>query len=245
MGHTIVAHALYATNQKDYNLDNCFSVTGNAHSMTESDSDILIADHYYHHSLNRLDDIKCILHLESDDKFKILQFKMVHSKLHEQYPTRLDPMHCTENVKANPESSFLEILTIGYYEVLISTTEYNVPTYFLSDYIGGNLDVLQDVVCSTLGWTWDDARSDQFRSQMLEVNEPYFLWLADFDKNFNAVLNSEITLIVIDEWEKALLIAWLCVHYSIHPSDLRWNDYSFFENTIPSLIDQFKEYKNE
>jgi len=84
MGNTVLAHVLFSCNKVKLNLDNFFSVTGNSHNINQFNTTKLKAKH-----LLELPDknSKCILQLNSDNWFHVLQYKFRYAKWCNEVPT--------------------------------------------------------------------------------------------------------------------------------------------------------------
>jgi hypothetical protein len=85
MGHTVLAHVLYASNSKDLDLDTFFSATGDAHKIVYYNDTEITADHLQE---TPNENLKCIIELVSDNWFQVLKFKMSYTKWHNDFPTR-------------------------------------------------------------------------------------------------------------------------------------------------------------
>jgi hypothetical protein len=86
MGNTVLAHVFYSCGQKELDLKNFFSDTGNSHKIVKLN---LIDDELtaYHLVEFPNSDLKCILQLRSDEWFHILQFRMSYFKSYNSVPT--------------------------------------------------------------------------------------------------------------------------------------------------------------
>ena len=85
MGNTVLAHVLYATNSKDFDLDTFFSSTGDAHNVKLKNYTDLTATHLQEYPNKNL---KCIIELVSNNWYEVLRFKMCYSKWYNDFPTR-------------------------------------------------------------------------------------------------------------------------------------------------------------
>lgn len=83
MGNTILAHVLFSCNQVNLNLDKFFSVTGHSHNINHYNKTNFTAKH-----LKELPDdtVKCILQLQSDGWFRVLQYKLSYCKWFNDVP---------------------------------------------------------------------------------------------------------------------------------------------------------------
>jgi len=85
MGNTVLAHVLYASNSKDFDLNTFFSKTGNAHKVALYNKTNLTAKHLQEYPDNNL---KCVIELVSDNWYRVLRFKMSYSKWYKDVPTQ-------------------------------------------------------------------------------------------------------------------------------------------------------------
>jgi hypothetical protein len=83
MGHTILAHILFATQQIDFELDSFFSESGDAHQIDKLNNTLLTAHHLIE-SPNRA--YECVLQIVSVDWFDILKTKMSYDKWFKSFP---------------------------------------------------------------------------------------------------------------------------------------------------------------
>jgi hypothetical protein len=84
MGNTILAHALFACNQINIDLDKFFSSTGDAHQIKKLNSTNLTAEHLIEHPNN---DVQCILEVICQDWWEVLRLKLSYSKWTKTVPT--------------------------------------------------------------------------------------------------------------------------------------------------------------
>ena len=84
MGNTVLAHVLFSSNQAKLDLDNFFSDTGNSHNINHVNTTKLKAKHLIEFPN---ENAKCILQLNSDNWFHILQHKFSYAKWYNEVPT--------------------------------------------------------------------------------------------------------------------------------------------------------------
>jgi hypothetical protein len=77
MGNTILAHALFACNQIDFDLDKFFSSTGDAHQIKNLNTTNLTAEHLIEYPNN---DVQCVLEVHCQDWWEVLRLKLSYSK---------------------------------------------------------------------------------------------------------------------------------------------------------------------
>jgi len=83
MGNTVLAHVLFSCNKTKLDLDNFFSVTGNSHNISQFNTTELRATHLIEFPD---ENAKCILQLNSDGWFHILQHKFSYAKWRNEVP---------------------------------------------------------------------------------------------------------------------------------------------------------------
>jgi hypothetical protein len=77
MGNTILAHALFACNQVDLDLNNFFSSTGNSHAIDKINKSNLIA----HHLIEFPDSsLTCVAQVVCQDWWEVLRLKLSYAK---------------------------------------------------------------------------------------------------------------------------------------------------------------------
>lgn len=84
MGNTILAHALFACNQIQIDLDTFFSKTGDSHQIRKINSTSLTAEHLIEHPNSNL---QCILEVICQGWWEALRLKMSYSKWTKEVPT--------------------------------------------------------------------------------------------------------------------------------------------------------------
>jgi len=100
MGNTILAHVLYSSNIKDFDLDTFFSETGNSHKIVLLNDTNLIAEHLQESPDNNLE---CVIELVSTGWYEILRYKMSYSKWHNDFPTRTNYKNFFKNVQVDTQ----------------------------------------------------------------------------------------------------------------------------------------------
>lgn len=135
------------------------------------------------------------------------------------------------------EHNLAEWLTVCYYDQFSNTVASNFldsKTLQLQDYLDGNYSALQEVCTEILGWQWDNVRSNTFHQQAMTANTPYFVWLDNIKAAASFVLNNCPFEFVLDTWEQALIIAYLCNQIGFNPKQIKWNniDCKVYKNNL-------------
>lgn len=102
MGNTVLAHVLYASNIKDFDLETFFSITGNAHKIKLKNYTDLTAAHLQEYPDRNL---KCVIELVSDQWYEVLRFKMSYSKWHKDFPTRHNYKNFFKDIQINTQGN--------------------------------------------------------------------------------------------------------------------------------------------
>jgi len=84
MGNTILAHALFACNHVDLNLENFFSSTGDSHKINQLNQTNLTAAHLIEFPN---DNVQCILKIICQEWWEVLRLKLSYSKWTKAVPT--------------------------------------------------------------------------------------------------------------------------------------------------------------
>lgn len=84
LGNTILAHVLFASQQVELDLDNFFSLSGDAHGIQPINNTNLTVAHLLEHPNDKF---TCVLQLTSQGWTEILRTKMSYSKWMKDYPT--------------------------------------------------------------------------------------------------------------------------------------------------------------
>jgi hypothetical protein len=268
MGNTILAHVLYSCGKVELNLENFFSVSGNAHDISKVNHTEFTARHLVEYPNLAA---QCILQLRSDEWFFVLQHRMSYYKWHNDVPGLLNwdkffkreitseddwpryynavrepdwpecrsfdeidmlPEFMQQEIRSTyqqpkrtltTESDLLEFLTQTYFDMFTQLYHptFDAPVYKLSNYFIKKTQELENV-SNQLGWRWDQHRSDNFHSAMLQANKDHLVWLEKIKKVHNNVVNSIQTSIVLETWEKAIVIAKVCETQNYNPKQLNW-----------------------
>jgi hypothetical protein len=126
--------------------------------------------------------------------------------------------------------NWINLLTIAYYDQLKSCVNHRShhggAVFLLDDYFANNLDVCKNAVQQVFGWTWNDEKSNKFWCQAMQANHAYIEW---FDR-MRTIVESTIcgTYMTLDlqEWEKSLVLAQICMQSNIDPKFLPWDNIS-------------------
>lgn len=136
------------------------------------------------------------------------------------------------------ESDLLEFLTQTYFDILVQPycPMFDAPVYNLSNYFVKKTQELENI-SDQLEWTWNQHRSDNFHLAMLQANKDHLTWLEKIKKVHNDVVDSIQTSVLLETWEKALVIAKACETQNYNPRQLNWqtNDCFLDQNNV-SLI---------
>lgn len=146
-------------------------------------------------------------------------------------------------IEISSESELAEWLTICYSDCLDATQKQVFPEskiLDLQDYLDGKIDTLQDVCTQTLGWTWNQQRSDNFYQAMLTANRKYFAWLDNIIHAANCVSTNVNIDYRFDVWEQALLIAKLCNQYGIALENIKWDNAGCNKTSNNLYLENFK-----
>jgi len=121
------------------------------------------------------------------------------------------------------ESDLLEFLTQTYFDMLVQPYRpaFDAPVYNLSNYFVKNTQELENI-SDRMSWKWDQRRSDNFHSAMLQANKDHLAWLEKIKKVHNNIVNSIQISVVLETWEKALVIAKVCETQNYNPKQLNW-----------------------
>lgn len=127
------------------------------------------------------------------------------------------------------ESDLLEFLTQTYFDILNQPyyTAFDAPVYNLSNYFVKNTQELENI-SNHVGWNWDQHRSNNFHSAMLQANKDHLSWLEKIKKVHNDVCNSIQVSVKLETWEKALVIAKVCKTQNYTPRQLNWQTNNCF-----------------
>jgi hypothetical protein len=141
------------------------------------------------------------------------------------------------------DDNLLSLLTEAYYDVINSmdhTPEFGGELYFLDDYFNNNLSIVKKQIQDTLGWQWDDQKSDLFYNHAMKVNQEYIDWLEYIKLLYKETVNNAVVRVDLETWEKSLFLAKICLHYKVHPGSIPWTRIKDL-TTNKELIEIFKE----
>jgi hypothetical protein len=230
MGHTILAHSLYACNQIDFDPTQIFSSTGDAHLIWRLNSSQLDC---YHPDLGFKD--STLLLITADDWYEILRKIFSYNKYYQKFPgpANFAEFGCVGFENLNP----LEWLTTFYYDYSSGKpVRDDLPILTLGDYLHNQLKILQDVLKDNLGWEWNQAKSDYFYSKMIDNNSRYLTRMYFLRDLVEHTKQRNQKSCVLEFWEKAIVISKCCRSLDIHPGILHWDDFSWDCNDNHSLI---------
>ena len=132
-------------------------------------------------------------------------------------------------VKQDSELQFVEWLTIAYYNKFCKKQSKHFEsanTLLLGNYLQGRFQELIDVCTKTLNWAWNSNRSQQFYNKVIEINQPYLIWIDQIKQTTDDIINKRAVSTKFDLWEQAIIIAKVCEYTQQQPSTLNWNNVS-------------------
>ena len=142
----------------------------------------------------------------------------------------------------------LQFLSKCYFDIFISqfNAEFsNSELYPISKYFSNDCEILKNKITTILGWDWNQTRSEEFYSRVMNENNRYFVWLDNIKNIYNQTINFYECQTNIDIWEKAIIVAKVCEYFKLDPFELDWNnDGCFLENNNVLLINYLKEVKH-
>jgi hypothetical protein len=142
-------------------------------------------------------------------------------------------------VSLTTESNLVEFLSETYFDMLMLSyrpAEFDAPVYYLSDYFSKKIQVLEQIA-EQLKWQYNYQRSDNFYFAMLKANQSHLSWLENIKQVHNNVVNSIHASVDLQPWERALIIAKICITLGHHPRVLNWQDsHCFLDNNNITLI---------
>jgi len=160
-------------------------------------------------------------------------------KLPEYIQNEIQKTYQSPNKLIMTESNLVEFLSETYYDMLTGCNHpnfFDVPVYCLSDYFSKKTQALEQIA-KQMQWKYNYQYSDNFYSAMMKANQPHLLWLDNMKQIHNNVINSVHTLVNLQPWERALVIAKSCITIGLHPKVLNWQDtHCFLDNNTASLI---------
>jgi hypothetical protein len=148
----------------------------------------------------------------------------------EIHATWVEPKFSIDN-----QQKLVELLTLTYYDMM--STAHNVlpdsKVYYLDQYFREDFGVLQEL-CSWLGWSWNDSKSQAFFAKLMETNRQYFQWLERMQICHAQTLAKKSVAHHMAEWETAVILAKLCLDLNKHPDSLSWDssDCIFQNNSV-------------
>lgn len=157
-------------------------------------------------------------------------------------PDMTDTVDPVAGVKT--ELDMVEWLTSDYYETIlgIGRRGRNFPAadeLLLGDYLTGNVEKLYLITKKYFNWHWDSARSDYFYQQVLNVNQPYFLWLEKIKQAVSSVINNVLPDTLFEPWEQAMILAKICDEAKLSPNMIKWNNFSCNIDNNNVYLDNF------
>jgi len=232
MGHTILAHALFACRQLNFDINKLFSSQAHAHAIGPINSTRLICNHDLEKSLTVPS--TTILTVRCQGWDEVLRKILSYHKYYEKFPT---PETLDEFLFFKPANvSALEYLTITYfdsYDVNLSTDQ---AVLDLGQYLDYKLDPLIESIETNLDWAWDHGISKQFHSVVIEKNQQYLVIFEEIKDMVYSTLQNKVKQGKFEFWQKALILSALCREINLHPSKLHWDSYEFLNNDNQSLI---------
>jgi len=141
-------------------------------------------------------------------------------------------------VSLTTESNLVEFLTETYFNMLVRPycPTFDAPVYYISDYFSKKIQVLEQIA-EQLKWQYNHQRSDNFYFAMLKANQSHLSWLENIKQVHNNVINATQTAVDLQPWERALVIARICITLGCHPKILNWQDsHCFLDNNNITLI---------
>jgi hypothetical protein len=232
MGHTILAHTLFACNKVDVDIDQIFSTTGNAHAINDLNQTNLICSHNLEHALTK-PSIQ-LLSVVCTGWDEVLRKHMSYCKYYGMFPTENNLEKF--NFKFVPDIDPLEYVSISYYDSYDTLHTHDSSVLHLGQYLERQLTCLQWQVENILGWCWDQSRSDRFHNRMLVHNLKYLQWQQSMQLIVHQTLKNTVVHCNLEFWEKAIVISMACKQKKVHPSSLHWNEYKFLSNNNQTLI---------
>lgn len=233
MGHTILAHALFACNQIDIDPGTLFSIDANVHAIQKLNTSNLTCCHAFDFP-EQAQGIE-ILSVECLGWDEILRHILSYHKFFKFAPdqTNLDLFYDSVNHSMDP----LEYLTLSYFDSYELKMSHNSPHLALSDYVNYNIEPLQSSLQRYLGWSWDDYKGRFFHNIVLDKNQKYLDLLHYLQLVVTTTVNKIPQQCNLNFYQKALVISMVCKSCALHPSLLHWNTVKYLERDNQSLID--------
>ena len=233
MGHTILAHTLFACNKINVDIDQIFSNTGDAHFISSINQTNLRCNHNLEMPLTQLS--TQILSVVCADWDEVLRKSMAYHKHYKLWPTEhnLNKFEFKFNADMNP----LEYLSIAYFDSYPASSSNNAHVLQLGQYLEHQLESLQSQVQNVLGWQWDNLLSETFHKRVLVHNHKYLQWLDSIKHLVDQTLRKNVTPCNLQFWEKAIVISMSCKQHNVHPSSLHWDNWQFLNSNNHGLIE--------
>ena len=240
MGHTILAHTLFACNKINVDIDKIFSNTGDAHFIPSINQTNLICNHNLESPLNQLS--TQILSVVCADWDEVLRKSMACYKHYKSWPTEhnLDKFEFKFNADMDP----LEYLSITYFDSYSASYPNNAHVLHLGQYLKHQLESLQSQVQNVLGWQWDNSLSATFHKKVLAHNHKHLQWLDSIKHFVNQTLRKNVMPCNLQFWEKAIVISMSCKQHNVHPSSLHWDNWQFLNSDNHGLIESLYACSN-
>lgn len=153
--------------------------------------------------------------------YKDLNFlpKYIQEEIHQtyQHPVKFA---ITDN------KDFLEFLSNCYYDSFNDQQPVVFPKairYPLSKYFSNDLDMLKNKIHDIFHWNWNDCKSETFHQTVMYQNARYFKWLDKIKTIYDKTINFIEHTVQLDLWENAIVIAMVCKHFNLNPSQLCWD----------------------
>jgi hypothetical protein len=247
MGKSLLAHILYSCHKINFNIDNFFSSDGNAHAVGQLNNTNLIAQHYTfnYDTLKHNNDLTCLIEIIPDGLYNILRLKMSYSKWDKDYPTIDNFSKFFKLSYEKTPQDFLESLTLKYLAIINNAHQQHNTTQVIkmSDVINNRLYEVQDIVCKTLDWEWDQTRSNKFNTAMVDANQLYLTWFNKIRWVYYNCCNLNVIEYNLEFWEQAAIIAYYCYEHNINPLELPWYDVGcFFDKTNINFIKTMEKH---
>ena len=141
----------------------------------------------------------------------------------------------TPHLEPRTPSLFVEWLTTLYYDDFVNqpiNAIKGAPILKLNDYLSNNLTELIEVCGYHLNWSWDQTRSQQFYTKMINNNLTYLHWLENIKSAVDSLIQQIDITFKFELWEQALIIAKCCQISNLNPKQLNWiNDCCFIDKT--------------
>jgi hypothetical protein len=246
MGNSLLAHILYSCRKTNFNIDNFFSSDGNAHAVRQLNNTNLTAQHYtLYYDILKDGDLTCLIRIVPDGLYNILRLKMSYSKSVKDFPTINNFSKFFKLSYEKTPQDFLESLTCKYSDIINQSHQQYSTTQIIkmSDFINNQLYEVQDTIYKTLGWEWDQTRSNEFNTAMVNANQLYLTWFNKIKWVYYNCYNLNVVECNLEFWEQAAIIAYYCCEHNIKPLELPWHDIGcFFDKTNINFIKTMEKH---